>query len=222
MAEPAITHAYRGARCRRRTAPPTDEGNCLGTSHGAHRARRHGRHHVALTGCCSAPQATDDPGAPAARVHLGADHPATGTPTPTPDADTHAETDTDADDASAAEDHRQGHAHQSTKAGPKPTPGNPLTGGKVTANPVVAVKIDNTSAGRPQYGISQADVVYIEQVEGGLTRMMAVFHTHLPTEVGPVRSVRTTDVELLPLSASRCWCSPAVTAAAWLCSPRRR
>lgn len=79
----------------------------------------------------------------------------------------------------------------------KPTPTDPLTGGKLSTNPVVAVKIDNTSAGRPQYGVSQADVVYIEQVEGGLTRMMAVFHTHLPTEVGPVRSVRTTDVELL-------------------------
>jgi hypothetical protein len=74
---------------------------------------------------------------------------------------------------------------------------DPLTGGKLSANPVVAVKIDNTSAGRPQYGVSKADVVYIEQVEGGLTRMMAIFHTRLPTEVGPVRSVRTTDVDVL-------------------------
>lgn len=74
---------------------------------------------------------------------------------------------------------------------------DPLTGGKVSPGPVLAVKIDNTSAGLPQFGVSEADVVYIEQVEGGLTRMIAVFHSVLPAEVGPVRSVRSTDVELL-------------------------
>ena len=64
---------------------------------------------------------------------------------------------------------------------------------------MIAVKIDNTSAGLPQYGVSEADIVYVEQVEGGLTRLMAVFHTTLPTEVGAIRSVRTTDAELLPV-----------------------
>ncbi len=82
-------------------------------------------------------------------------------------------------------------------ATPKPPAFDPLTGGKAKAGPVLAVKIDNTSAGLPQYGVSQADVVYIEQVEGGLTRMIAVFHSVLPAEVGPVRSVRSTDPELL-------------------------
>lgn len=80
---------------------------------------------------------------------------------------------------------------------PAPPAVDPLTGGTTKAGPVLAVKIDNTSAGLPQYGVSQADVVYIEQVEGGLTRMLAVFHSVLPTEVGPVRSVRSTDPELL-------------------------
>jgi hypothetical protein len=47
--------------------------------------------------------------------------------------------------------------------------------------------------------VSDADIVYVEQVEGGLTRLMAVYHTALPTEVGNVRSVRTTDAELLPV-----------------------
>jgi len=74
-----------------------------------------------------------------------------------------------------------------------------LTGGTLVEGPVVAVKIDNTSAGLPQYGVSQADIVYVEQVEGGLTRLMAVFHTTLATEVGAIRSVRTTDAELLPV-----------------------
>jgi hypothetical protein len=63
---------------------------------------------------------------------------------------------------------------------------------------VVAVKIDNTSEAYPQFGIGSADIVYVEQVEGGLTRLIGIFHTALPEKVGPVRSVRTTDVQLLP------------------------
>lgn len=74
---------------------------------------------------------------------------------------------------------------------------DPLTGLKPDGGPVIAAKIDNTSAGYPQFGVAAADVVYIEQVEGGLTRLIAVFHTALPTEVGPIRSVRSTDAELL-------------------------
>jgi len=81
---------------------------------------------------------------------------------------------------------------------PPPAPIDALTGGPVNEGPVIAVKIDNTSAGLPQYGIADADITYLEQVEGGLTRLMPVFHTTLPTDVGPVRSVRTTDAELLP------------------------
>ncbi len=68
----------------------------------------------------------------------------------------------------------------------------------LSKNPVVAVKIDNTSAGFPQFGITAADIIYTEQVEGGLTRLIAVFHTRLPKEVGAVRSIRSTDLELLP------------------------
>ncbi|WP_188944240.1 DUF3048 domain-containing protein [Nakamurella endophytica] len=75
---------------------------------------------------------------------------------------------------------------------------DPLTGGAVSTNPVVAVKIDNTFFQVPQFGVADADMVFVEQVEGGLTRLMAVFHTVLPAEVGPVRSVRSTDAELLP------------------------
>lgn len=63
--------------------------------------------------------------------------------------------------------------------------------------PVLAVKIDNASAARPQTGLESADVVYVEQVEGGLSRLMAVYATRLPESVGPVRSVREADLELL-------------------------
>jgi hypothetical protein len=92
-----------------------------------------------------------------------------------------------------------------TSSAPKPTPKpkpevltvDPLTGGKVTKGAVVAVKIDDTAAARPQVGLDQADIVYIEQVEGGLTRLAAVFHSRKPSPVGPVRSVRANDPELL-------------------------
>lgn len=76
---------------------------------------------------------------------------------------------------------------------------DPLTGEKVNDNPLIAAKIDNTGAGRPQFGVSKADIVYVEQVEGGLTRLLALFRSDLPDEVGPIRSVRSTDAELLPM-----------------------
>ncbi|MCX4766371.1 DUF3048 domain-containing protein [Streptomyces sp. NBC_01275] len=79
--------------------------------------------------------------------------------------------------------------------GPKPTP----TGASPTAavGSVLAVKIDNAVAARPQTGVDSADVVYVEQVEGGLSRLMAVYASKLPKAVGPVRSARESDLELL-------------------------
>ncbi|MGH4028644.1 DUF3048 domain-containing protein [Actinomycetota bacterium Odt1-20B] len=62
---------------------------------------------------------------------------------------------------------------------------------------VLAVKIDNVGPARPQTGLGAADVVYAEQVEAGLSRLMAVYATRVPPVVGPVRSARETDLELL-------------------------
>ncbi|MDK1348520.1 DUF3048 domain-containing protein [Streptomyces sp. 378] len=61
----------------------------------------------------------------------------------------------------------------------------------------LAVKIDNAARARPHTGVDAADVVYTEQVEGGLSRLMAVYATRLPETVGPVRSARESDLELL-------------------------
>jgi hypothetical protein len=61
---------------------------------------------------------------------------------------------------------------------------------------VLVVKIDNTRPAHPQVGINAADIVYLEQVEGGLTRLAAVFSSALPPTVGPVRSARETDIDL--------------------------
>lgn len=66
--------------------------------------------------------------------------------------------------------------------------------------PVLAVKIDNAPAARPQTGLDEADIVYVEPVEGGMSRFLAVFSGELPDdpdEVGPVRSGREADLELL-------------------------
>ena len=86
---------------------------------------------------------------------------------------------------------------------PTPTPSQKpvdwLTGGAVSKNAVYAVKIDNTWPARPQIGLDSADIVVAELVEGGLTRLIAIFHTTFPTVVGPVRSARNTDVQLLPV-----------------------
>lgn len=84
------------------------------------------------------------------------------------------------------------------KPRPKPPAVNPLTGLRgVPARPVIAVKIDDTASGRPQIGLEAADVTYVEQVEGGATRLVAVFASRQPATVGPVRSVRNNDPELL-------------------------
>ncbi len=62
--------------------------------------------------------------------------------------------------------------------------------------PAVTVKINNTDAAT-QSGIHQADVVYEEVVEGGITRLAAIFNSQAPDRVGPVRSVRKTDQSIV-------------------------
>jgi Protein of unknown function (DUF3048) N-terminal domain/Protein of unknown function (DUF3048) C-terminal domain len=80
----------------------------------------------------------------------------------------------------------------------------PLTGmegnfqGRIR-RPALFVKIDNVSEARPQSGLNQADIVFEEAVEGDVSRLAAVFHSTDSSGVGPVRSVRTTDLELLGL-----------------------
>lgn len=77
----------------------------------------------------------------------------------------------------------------------------PLTGetleGDLPPRPVYAVKIDNTSGSAPQVGLSSADMVVEELVEGGLTRLAVFYYTELPDTVGPVRSMRASDIGIL-------------------------
>jgi hypothetical protein len=63
--------------------------------------------------------------------------------------------------------------------------------------PVLVVKIDNAPKARPQIGLNQADVVFEEGVEGGITRFAALFHSQDSKPVGPVRSARSTDIRIV-------------------------
>ena len=91
---------------------------------------------------------------------------------------------------------------QAPAAQPTPSPPvqlrSPFTGEPVPAlNRVLAVKIDNIQYARPQTGLTRADIVYTLPVEGGLSRFLAVFSSHYPHVIGPVRSAREDDLELL-------------------------
>lgn len=83
-----------------------------------------------------------------------------------------------------------------------PLPTWPLTGLPDAAaptagnHPAVVVKVDDGINSRPQSGLTQADVVYEEEVEG-VTRLAAVFHSKLPDVVGDVRSARSSDIDIL-------------------------
>lgn len=61
-------------------------------------------------------------------------------------------------------------------------------------NPVFVVKIENTANGAPQVALDKADLVVEELVEGGLTRLAALYYSELPDQVGHVRSMRATDI----------------------------
>jgi len=75
----------------------------------------------------------------------------------------------------------------------------PLTGiaGDPAARPALAVKIENTPVARPQSGLEQTDMVWETIVEFDVSRFVAVFHSQIPAEVGPIRSVRPMDPLIL-------------------------
>lgn len=83
----------------------------------------------------------------------------------------------------------------------------PLTGetldGDLPEHPVYVVKIDNTASSAPQIGLSSADLVVEQLVEGGLTRLAVMYYEDSPEVVGPVRSMRASDIGIVePVSAT--------------------
>jgi hypothetical protein len=82
----------------------------------------------------------------------------------------------------------------------------PLTGlertGKAPSHPVIVTKVDNTSSSAPQVGLGSADLVVEELVEGGYTRLAAFYYSKVPASIGPVRSMRASDIGIVPDGAT--------------------
>ena len=109
-----------------------------------------------------------------------------------------------------------------TPAADEPAPGQEVAGGSTLGqtwpltgldvegedssaqtHPVMVAKIDNTSSSAPQQGLGSADLVVEELVEGGTTRLAAFFYSEIPGEVGPIRSMRASDIGIVsPVEAS--------------------
>jgi len=84
---------------------------------------------------------------------------------------------------------------------PEKPPTNPLTGEVVSSPELItrrplAVKVENDPQARPQSGIVDADLVYEELVEGGVTRFICVYLSKDPAVIGPCRSARPSDVDI--------------------------
>lgn len=87
-----------------------------------------------------------------------------------------------------------------TKAAPAPVyplTGLPVRNAAAAARPALSVKIDNIYAAMPQAGLNRADLVADILVEGGLTRLMATFQSQDASLIGPIRSARPVDADLL-------------------------
>jgi hypothetical protein len=79
-----------------------------------------------------------------------------------------------------------------------PLTGQPITDpSEVPNRPAQAVKMDNVGPARPQSGLNEADIVFEEIINDGATRFAAVFHSQGVEQVGPVRSGRHPDIEIL-------------------------
>ena len=80
-----------------------------------------------------------------------------------------------------------------------PLTGLPVRGDETAAqkHPVMVLKMDNTPSSSPQVGLGDADLVVEELVEGGTTRLAVFFYSQLPGVVGPVRSMRASDIGIV-------------------------
>src|SRR3954469_7163406 len=76
-----------------------------------------------------------------------------------------------------------------------PFNGKPIGDGSSSKRPLL-VKIDNVPAARPHYGITQADMVIEELVEGYVTRLAAFYQSQDAQTIGGVRSARLADRSL--------------------------
>ena len=57
--------------------------------------------------------------------------------------------------------------------------------------------IENSSAAKPQSGISSADILFETLAEGGIPRFLALFSTNFPSIIGPIRSIRPYFIDIV-------------------------
>jgi Protein of unknown function (DUF3048) N-terminal domain/Protein of unknown function (DUF3048) C-terminal domain len=113
-----------------------------------------------------------------------------------------------ADSPKSTRDPKPGYT--STYTPPAATALAPLRGTTVAAgsltNASIAAKIDNHPDARPQVGLERTDLLFEELVEGGLTRYVAVWQSDIPDLLGPVRSIRPMDPNIIsPLGGIVCY-----------------
>lgn len=92
---------------------------------------------------------------------------------------------------------------------PEPEPiydiltGREITDAAVNERPIYAVQIENSMEARPQSGLKEAGIVTEAVAEGGITRFNAIYHDLIPTDIGPVRSLRPYFIDwFLPYDAA--------------------
>ncbi len=78
-----------------------------------------------------------------------------------------------------------------------PETGLPDPGGQSLTRPALWAKLENTPDARPQAGLATADVVYEQVTEGDITRFIALFNSQIPDVIGPIRSVREMDPDVV-------------------------
>ena len=103
--------------------------------------------------------------------------------------------------ADVADPPRQDVTSGSQSPPPQAPPRSPLTGlpmqGGRPGHGIYVVKVDNTALAEPQVGLSSADLITEEMVEGGFTRLAVFYYSQIPKVVGPIRSMRASDIGIV-------------------------
>lgn len=78
-----------------------------------------------------------------------------------------------------------------------PLTGEEASNERLAGRTALAVKVENIAESRPQAGLNEADIVYEQPVEGGITRFIAIYQCRNAQRLGPIRSARHADPEVL-------------------------
>jgi hypothetical protein len=77
-----------------------------------------------------------------------------------------------------------------------PLTGLPVSDPSLLQRRPLAIKVQNATISRPQYGLPEADIVYEHLSEAGITRFTAIYLCQEVEKVGSTRSARFIDLEI--------------------------